>query len=247
MNVQAELRDAAAPSNDTVKTESDTPRASRRLMLGGSIAALGLAVGGLPRLSSPAAAQSAPAAAPKGPQFLDFPGKDKGLVVLGDRPLVAGRRPQAAAAAARLLERYVAAGENGLAIVLDEEVGETLADVLPARFFLAAASARERAGDDDGAWRVLEGLVARSPKDPASVRAALKMAGFARRAGMTPEALDLLDWGRSHPACEPGFREAASRAEEELLRTSHEPPGARRSLPVRRFAAWGEPRAFPAH
>lgn len=89
MNVQAELRDAAAPSNDTVKTESDTPRASRRLMLGGSIAALGLAVGGLPRLSSPAAAQSAPAAAPKGPQFLDFPGKDKGLVVLGDRPLVA--------------------------------------------------------------------------------------------------------------------------------------------------------------
>lgn len=89
MNVQAELRDAAAPSNEIIKTESDTPRASRRLMLGGSIAALGLAVGGLPRLSSPAAAQSAPAAAPKGPQFLDFPGKDKGLVVLGDRPLVA--------------------------------------------------------------------------------------------------------------------------------------------------------------
>lgn len=164
-----------------------------------------------------------------------------------DTELVSGRRPEAAGAAARLIERYVAAGENGLAIALDEEVGETLADVLPARFFLAAASARERAGDDDGAWRVLEGLVARSPKDPASVRAALKMAGFARRAGMTPEALDLLDWGRSHPACEPGFREAASRAEEELLRTSPEPPGARRSLPVRRFAAWGEPRAFPAH
>jgi hypothetical protein len=29
------------------------------------------------------------AAAPKGPQPLEFPGKDEGLVVLGDRPLVA--------------------------------------------------------------------------------------------------------------------------------------------------------------
>ena len=32
---------------------------------------------------------TAPAPAAKGPQPLDFPGKDKGLVVLGDRPLVA--------------------------------------------------------------------------------------------------------------------------------------------------------------
>ena len=38
-----------------------------------------------------ASAQSAspPAPAPKGPQPLDYPGKDKGLVLLGDRPLVA--------------------------------------------------------------------------------------------------------------------------------------------------------------
>jgi DMSO/TMAO reductase YedYZ molybdopterin-dependent catalytic subunit len=38
-----------------------------------------------------ASAQSAspPATAPKGPQPLDYPGKDKGLVLLGDRPLVA--------------------------------------------------------------------------------------------------------------------------------------------------------------
>ena len=40
---------------------------------------------------SSASAQGAPAApaAPKAPQPLEFPGKDKGLVVLGDRPLVA--------------------------------------------------------------------------------------------------------------------------------------------------------------
>jgi thioredoxin-like negative regulator of GroEL len=177
--------------------------------------------------------------------------KDPGSVdawrSLLDTELVSGRRSEAAAAATRLLERYVATGESGLAVALAEEVGESLADVLSARFFLAAASARERVGDTDGAWRELEALVARSPKDPASVRAALKMAGFARRAGMVPEALDLLEWGRSHPACEPGFRESALRAGEEILRTSREPPGACRSLPVRRFAAWGEPRTFPAH
>ncbi|SFC88908.1 Tat (twin-arginine translocation) pathway signal sequence [Bosea sp. CRIB-10] len=82
---------------------------SRRGFLGGAgLAAMGAAVGGtipfsdtMPGGLIPAAmAQSAPpappapsagpaAAAPKGPQLLDFPGKAKGLVLLGDRPLVA--------------------------------------------------------------------------------------------------------------------------------------------------------------
>src|SRR5690606_8850443 len=34
-------------------------------------------------------AAPAASAAPKGPIYLDFPGKDKGLVVIGERPLVA--------------------------------------------------------------------------------------------------------------------------------------------------------------
>lgn len=85
--------------------------ASRRGFLGGAgLAAMGAATGmaipfsaSMPAGLVPAAlAQGAPApapapapasapapAAPKGPQFLDYPGKDKGLVVLGDRPLVA--------------------------------------------------------------------------------------------------------------------------------------------------------------
>lgn len=73
---------------------------SRRGFLGGAgVAAMGAMVGGsipfsqnMPTGFVPAAfAQSAPAAAPdkKGPQNLEFPGKDKGLVVIGDRPLVA--------------------------------------------------------------------------------------------------------------------------------------------------------------
>lgn len=82
-----------------------TGEPSRRGFLGGAgLAAVGAAVGGtipfaasMPAGLIPAAlAQDAKpavgpavAAASKGPQFLQFPGKDGGLVVLGDRPLVA--------------------------------------------------------------------------------------------------------------------------------------------------------------
>ncbi len=81
---------------------------SRRGFLGNAgLAAMGAAVGGaipfaenmpgglIPAAlaqgqpaSPPATAPAAAPAAPKGPQYLSFPGKDK-LVVLGDRPLVA--------------------------------------------------------------------------------------------------------------------------------------------------------------
>ena len=71
---------------------------SRRGFLGSSgLAAMGAIIGGTMPFSEnrpggvPAAlAQASPQAAPaKGPQFLKFPGKNEGLVVLGDRPLVA--------------------------------------------------------------------------------------------------------------------------------------------------------------
>jgi DMSO/TMAO reductase YedYZ molybdopterin-dependent catalytic subunit len=67
----------------------------RRGFLGGSgLAAVGAVIGGAMPFSQSgipgAHAQGAAApAAPKGPQFLKFPGKNEGLVVLGDRPLVA--------------------------------------------------------------------------------------------------------------------------------------------------------------
>jgi hypothetical protein len=73
---------------------------TRRGFLGGAgVAAMGAMVGGsipfsqnMPAGFVPAAfAQATAPAAPekKGPQFLEYPGKDKGLVVIGDRPLVA--------------------------------------------------------------------------------------------------------------------------------------------------------------
>lgn len=177
--------------------------------------------------------------------------KDPGSVdawrSLLDTEVASGRRAEGAAAATRLLERYAATGELELAVALVGEVREPLADVLPARFFLAAASALERAGDEDGAFATLEGLAARSPGDPATVRAALKMADLSRRAGRDGEALDLVAWAKSHPACETGFRESATRAEEEILRRVPALASSGRSLPVRRFAEWGEPRTLPAH
>ena len=91
----AERADAVAFGRET--------GASRRGFLGGAgLAAMSAAVGGaipfaanMPGGLIPAAlAQSAPpaqapAAAPKGPQYLKFPGKSDKLVVLGDKPLVA--------------------------------------------------------------------------------------------------------------------------------------------------------------
>jgi sulfite oxidase len=76
----------------------DSAGASRRSFLGGAgLAAIGAAIGGTMPFSkdsgvgvSEAQAQGAAApAAAKGPQLLKYPGKNEGLVVLGDRPLVA--------------------------------------------------------------------------------------------------------------------------------------------------------------
>jgi sulfite oxidase len=72
-------------------------RIDRRGFLGASgLAAIGAAVGGtipfadrMPGGLIPAALAQSPPAPPKGPQYLNFPGKSDKLVVLGERPLVA--------------------------------------------------------------------------------------------------------------------------------------------------------------
>lgn len=67
----------------------------RQLLATGSAVAMGSAIAGGSGVAPALAQQSAPSggapAAPqtKGPQHLKFPGKNEGLVVLGDRPLVA--------------------------------------------------------------------------------------------------------------------------------------------------------------
>jgi sulfite oxidase len=80
----------APASRDSADPSSLHGTLSRRLLMGGSLAAIGVAAGGLP-VVSPAAAQAPAPAAPaaSGPKPFDFPGKDRSLVLLGDRPLVA--------------------------------------------------------------------------------------------------------------------------------------------------------------
>ncbi len=92
---------AVKPSRGAAVAGEDEGGASRRGFLGvaalGAAAGVGTAGGGTifapaVHAQTPPAAGSTPAAAPpapKGPQLLDYPGKDKGLVLLGDRPLVA--------------------------------------------------------------------------------------------------------------------------------------------------------------
>ncbi len=90
---------------DAVVFGRDTAPSRRGFLGGAGLAAMGAAVGGvipfgqnMPAGLIPAAfAQGtpaavppvAPAAAPKGPQYLQFPGKSDKLVVLGEKPLVA--------------------------------------------------------------------------------------------------------------------------------------------------------------
>ena len=69
---------------------------SRRGAMGASLATIAAVTGGASLAGGPrtALAQSAPAPAatparPAGPQPFDFPGKERGLKLLGDRPLVA--------------------------------------------------------------------------------------------------------------------------------------------------------------
>lgn len=164
-----------------------------------------------------------------------------------DTEIASGRKAEAASAATRLLERYVATEERELAVALVDEVREPLLAELPARFFLAAATARERVGDAEAAYSELEAFAATRPGDPAAVRAAMRMAALARGSGREDDALDLLSWAKGHPACEEGYREAASRAEAELTAATGRPAGGARPLPARRFAARGEARTLPAH
>jgi sulfite oxidase len=78
------------------------PDATRRGFLeGAGLAAISAAVGGMipfaanmpagliPMALAQGQPGATPSGAPKGPQLLKFPGKDQGLVVLGERPLVA--------------------------------------------------------------------------------------------------------------------------------------------------------------
>jgi DMSO/TMAO reductase YedYZ molybdopterin-dependent catalytic subunit len=86
--------DAAAA--DALASDRTVDRGRRGFLGGTGLAAMGAIIGGgMPFSTGPgglvpaASAQGAASAPAQGPQHLKFPGKNEGLVVLGDRPLVA--------------------------------------------------------------------------------------------------------------------------------------------------------------
>lgn len=97
--VEDMTEDNVHPSaSDSMRGSNEAGVGSRRIFLQGcgltAGAAAGLLLTGSDGRLSVAQAQTAASpsgapAQPRGPQMLDFPGKEKGLVVLGDRPLVA--------------------------------------------------------------------------------------------------------------------------------------------------------------
>lgn len=70
------------------REEQGGPRGSRRAVLGGTLAAVGVA-GAWPRVAGIAAANAQGAPAAKAPAPFEYSGKDQRLTLLGDRPLVA--------------------------------------------------------------------------------------------------------------------------------------------------------------
>jgi sulfite oxidase len=86
---------------DAVVFGRKTPLSRRGFLNGAGLAAMGATVGGaipfagnmpgglIPSALAQGSPPAAGTAAPAGPKILEFPGKEKGLVVLGDRPLVA--------------------------------------------------------------------------------------------------------------------------------------------------------------
>jgi len=95
-------RETERPAGDLYRDEpartdagASIDRGRRGFLSGTGLAAIGAAIGGAMPFSNtpggliPAASAQGAAPAAKGPQYLKFPGKNEGLVVLGERPLVA--------------------------------------------------------------------------------------------------------------------------------------------------------------
>ncbi|HKC23354.1 MAG TPA: tetratricopeptide repeat protein, partial [Thermoanaerobaculia bacterium] len=105
------------------------------------------------------------------------------------------------AAAIRLLEAYEQRGEREQSSALIKEFLDPAAPSLPARFFLSAAALCDRQGRHEEAYDAYEALVERTPTDPSSVRALVRMAEIRLQGGNPSEARELYELVLFHPAC----------------------------------------------
>jgi hypothetical protein len=114
-------------------------------------------------------------------------------------------------AAIRLLEAYEQRGERQLSSALIKEFLDPAAPLLPTRFFLSAAALCDKQGRHEEAYDAYEALVERTPTDPSSVRALVRMAEIRMQGGNASEARELYELVLFHPACTGDSRTEAQR------------------------------------
>jgi membrane associated rhomboid family serine protease len=103
--------------------------------------------------------------------------------------------------ASRLLELYVARGDDDLATQLIGEASAHDMDALPLRFFQRAASFLEKRGDEAWALRFHRKTAESHPGSAAALHALVRMAEIAQKEGDTAGARDALRRASQHPEC----------------------------------------------
>jgi membrane associated rhomboid family serine protease len=118
---------------------------------------------------------------------------------------------------ARLLDLYLAAGETPLAREIALDASERARTALPARFLARAGEFFLRDGDAREALSLFNDLLRRFPEDPASLRAALRVAEIRARNGERNAALEALARAESHASCTEEWRRRISEKRAQVL------------------------------
>jgi len=108
--------------------------------------------------------------------------------------------------AARLLDAYLAAGENDPAAYLVKEAVTAVPTGLSARFLLRAGDFLARRGDGRQALELYDKVVQGFPDDPSVLRALVQSADVAARGGDRFRARKFLEQAQAHKACGPEWR-----------------------------------------
>jgi membrane associated rhomboid family serine protease len=103
--------------------------------------------------------------------------------------------------ATRLLDLYVARGDNDLATHLIGEACAHEIDALPLRFYQRAASFLDKQGEDAWACRFHRKIAESHSRSSAALHALVRVADFAQKEGDTPGARDALSRASEHPDC----------------------------------------------
>jgi membrane associated rhomboid family serine protease len=120
---------------------------------------------------------------------------------------LAGQDPgEIAREASKLLEAYLACGQDDLAAHLIREAAVAAPSALPPRFLLRAGDFLARRGDGRQALEMYDRLIHGFPEDPSVPRALLQSADLIARGGDSFRARQLLEQAKNHKTCGPEWR-----------------------------------------